>query len=270
MNDIQKAAWLIEQADSLLITAGAGMGVDSGLPDFRGNRGFWRAYPALGRQGLSFESMANPATFTANPRLAWGFYGHRLQLYRDTVPHAGFRMLLGLAGRLPHGAFVYTSNVDGQFQKAGFDAARVVECHGSIHYLQCLHTCSTQVWPADKLVIDVDETDCLLRSPLPLCARCRRLARPNILMFNDWAWLSSRADAQQFRFDLWHKQVQRMIVIELGAGIDLPTIRRKGQAMRVPMIRINPTDATVHGADSVGLEMGALEALTKITNELHW
>ncbi|HJV76101.1 MAG TPA: Sir2 family NAD-dependent protein deacetylase [Noviherbaspirillum sp.] len=268
MNDIQKAARLIAQADGLLITAGAGIGVDSGLPDFRGNRGFWRAYPALGRQGLSFEAMANPAAFTANPRLAWGFYGHRLQLYRETVPHAGFQLLSEMAQRLPHGAFVYTSNVDGQFQKAGFDESRIVECHGSIHYLQCLQTCSTRIWLADTLTVDVDETDCILRSPLPQCPRCRALARPNILMFNDWAWLSSRADAQLLRFDLWHKQVQRMVVIELGAGIDLPTIRRKGEGMRVPMIRINPTDATVHGAESVGVEIGALEALTKIADEL--
>ena len=42
---ITQAARLIEKADGLLITAGAGMGVDSGLPDFRGNEGFWRAYP---------------------------------------------------------------------------------------------------------------------------------------------------------------------------------------------------------------------------------
>lgn len=268
MNDIQKAARLIAQADGLLITAGAGIGVDSGLPDFRGNRGFWRAYPAIGRQGLSFEAMANPAAFTANPRLAWGFYGHRLQLYRDTVPHVGFKLLQEMARRLPHGAFVYTSNVDGQFQKAGFDEARIVECHGSIHYVQCLQTCSTRIWPADNLIVDVDEADCMLRSPLPQCPRCRGHARPNILMFNDWAWLSSRADAQQFRFDLWHKQVQHMVVIELGAGIDLPTIRRKGEGMRVPMIRINPIDAAVHGAGSVGLEMGALQALTLIADEL--
>ena len=31
--------------DALLVAAGAGMGVDSGLPDFRGDEGFWRAYP---------------------------------------------------------------------------------------------------------------------------------------------------------------------------------------------------------------------------------
>ena len=47
-----------DQADGLLITAGAGMGVDSGLPDFRGTEGFWRAYPALAQAHIRFESIA--------------------------------------------------------------------------------------------------------------------------------------------------------------------------------------------------------------------
>jgi NAD-dependent SIR2 family protein deacetylase len=51
---IRRAARLIAEADALLITAGAGMGVDSGLPDFRGREGFWRAYPALGRLKIPF------------------------------------------------------------------------------------------------------------------------------------------------------------------------------------------------------------------------
>ena len=42
-----EAAELIAQADGLLITAGAGMGIDSGMPDFRGENGFWKAYPAF-------------------------------------------------------------------------------------------------------------------------------------------------------------------------------------------------------------------------------
>ena len=37
---IAQAKQFIEEADAILITAGAGMGVDSGLPDFRGNEGF--------------------------------------------------------------------------------------------------------------------------------------------------------------------------------------------------------------------------------------
>jgi NAD-dependent SIR2 family protein deacetylase len=39
------AAVALAEADGLLIGAGAGMGVDSDLPDFRGKEGFWRADP---------------------------------------------------------------------------------------------------------------------------------------------------------------------------------------------------------------------------------
>jgi hypothetical protein len=92
-SDYQRCAELIAQADGLLITAGAGIGVDSGLPDFRGAQGFWGAYPALGRARIAFEQIANPAAFERQPRLAWGFYGHRLQLYRRTVPQQGFAIL---------------------------------------------------------------------------------------------------------------------------------------------------------------------------------
>jgi len=65
----QAADWL-RHADGLLITAGAGMGVDSGLPDFRGADGFWRAYPALRHERLSFQDMANPSSFDSRPSLA--------------------------------------------------------------------------------------------------------------------------------------------------------------------------------------------------------
>ena len=91
---LQQARSWLQQADGLLITAGAGMGVDSGLPDFRGNEGFWNAYPALGRRRTVFSDVASPDTFVSDPLLAWGFYGHRLNLYRRTLPHDGFRILL--------------------------------------------------------------------------------------------------------------------------------------------------------------------------------
>ena len=49
-----------DKYDALIITAGAGMGVDSGLPDFRGTEGFWKAYPVIKDLGYSFSEMANP------------------------------------------------------------------------------------------------------------------------------------------------------------------------------------------------------------------
>src|SRR3954464_8610293 len=67
------AANAIRSADAILIGAGAGMGVDSGLPDFRGSEGFWKAYPPLKKLGLSFSRIANPYWFRQDPEQAWGF-----------------------------------------------------------------------------------------------------------------------------------------------------------------------------------------------------
>ena len=124
---IDGAAAAIRSAEALLIGAGAGMGVDSGLPDFRGNEGFWKAYPPFKKLGLSFVRLANPYWFRHDPEQAWGFYGHRQNLYRATQPHAGFSILKQWCEQAPAGYFVFTSNVDGHFQKAGFDADRIVE-----------------------------------------------------------------------------------------------------------------------------------------------
>ena len=155
--NIKAAAKLIAGADSIIITAGAGMGVDSGMPDFRGTEGFWKAYPALSRSKIRFEEIASPRSFEHEPELAWGFYAHRLNLYRKITPHAGFKQLLDIAKKLNGGAFVFTSNVDGHFQKAGFSADQVVECHGSIHHLQCFQLCSEAIWEADDFIPIVDE-----------------------------------------------------------------------------------------------------------------
>lgn len=114
----RRCAEAIDLAGGLLITAGAGMGVDSGLPDFRGADGFWKAYPALRQSGIAFQDVASPSVFKHNPALAWGFYGHRLKLYRETQPHPGFVILREFARHKEQGASAYTSNVDGQFQKA--------------------------------------------------------------------------------------------------------------------------------------------------------
>ena len=64
---LKAAAQPLKKADALLVTAGAGMGVDSGLPDFRGNEGFWKAYPPMARLGVSFVEMANPSWFERDP-----------------------------------------------------------------------------------------------------------------------------------------------------------------------------------------------------------
>ena len=267
----QRAAKAIREADGLLIAAGAGMGVDSGLPDFRGKNGFWKAYPALGKVNIEFHRIASPEAFVSMPNRAWGFYGHRLKLYRDTVPHDGFHLLREMDEKLQQGVFVYTSNVDGQFQKAGFPENKVCEIHGSIHYLQCLNHCSS-TWSADKFHPEVDVEQCRLTSPLPVCPDCHELARPQIMMFNDWRFIMDRVEHQQRQFEAWNAQVKNLVTIEIGAGTNLPSIRRFAEfSNKGFLIRINPTDARISRAynkQGVSLQVGALEALRGIAAAL--
>ncbi len=264
----RRAAALIAQADGLMVAAGAGMGVDSGLPDFRGAQGFWKAYPALGRARIDFYAIASPAAFRARPKQAWGFYGHRLALYRRTLPHAGFGLLKRWGEATLRGCAVFTSNVDGQFQRAGFDHTLVRERHGSIHHLQCLEPCSEQIWLAEGFTPDVDETRCELRNALPACPRCGGLARPNILMFGDGGWLEQRDAAQSAALARWLAGVRRPVLIEIGAGTDVPSVRHFSHALLrecgAPLIRINPRESAVLRAQDVALPMGALDALVAI------
>lgn len=262
--DYRRCAELIAQADGLLVTAGAGMGVDSGLPDFRGPQGFWRAYPALGRARIAFERIANPAAFESDPALAWGFYGHRLNLYRATVPHDGFHILRRIGERLAEGCFVFTSNVDGHFARAGFDGNRIAECHGSIHHLQCLDGCSGEIWPADDFHPQIDEENCRLVSDFPRCPHCGGIARPNILMFGDWGWLGARSEAQHRRLQNWLHKVERLLVIETGAGTNIPTVRLTSESAGGWLIRINPDEPGLGSAEGVSLPCGGLEALRSI------
>lgn len=265
---IDRAAALLRDADGLVITAGAGLGVDSGLPDFRGTQGFWRAYPALAEARVRFEAIASADAFRAQPRRAWAFYGHRLALYRRTRPHDGFAVLRRWAERLPNGCTVFTSNVDGQFQQAGVDPAVIHECHGSIHALQCLVPCGEHLWSADRFEPDVDEDAFQLRGELPRCPRCQGLARPNVLMFGDGEWIESRAAEQEARQRAWLARVRRPVVVELGAGTAIPSVRWFGEsvcrATGASLVRINPRESAVAGPGDVALPLGSREALAAI------
>ena len=270
---IRAAAELIADADALLVGAGAGMGVDSGLPDFRGSEGFWRAYPALGRRGLDFQAAASAGTFDTDPALAWGFYGHRLALYRATTPHAGFDILRSWGEGMRYGYGVFTSNVDGQFHRAGFDEASIAECHGSIHHLQCSKPCSEAIWPADEFVPVVDEDTCTLRNEPPRCPWCGAIARPNILMFGDFGWADLRARQQEARLRRWLDGAERVVVVELGAGTAIPSVRHFSHAALIDrdavLVRINPREPGVPRNRDIGIAGQALAVLREIDRVLH-
>ncbi len=284
--EIKKAAAAIKHATAMVVTAGAGIGVDSGLPDFRGPQGFWRAYPPLKDKGLRLEQMSTPHWFHSDPTFAWGFFGHRYNLYSTTQPHRGFNILLKWCQTMQHGHFVFTSNVDGHFQKAGFAEDKVVECHGSINFMQSCDSDKhgADIWPvAPETKYEVDTETLRLQSPLPQGPPGKNdtLARPNILMFGDWSWISDRTDAQSQRFQefcssLYEQKSSRLVVVEIGAGEYVPTVRFQSESLNSrhrnsTLIRINPRDWQVPSGGqntAISLPMAGLEALDFIDKEL--
>ena len=266
---ISTAAPLISSAESLWIGAGAGIGVDSGLPDFRGDHGFWEAYPPLRQLGLNFYDMANPQSFQQDPARGWGFYGHRLQLYRDTQPHAGFQILKAWCHEMGKHSFVFTSNVDGHFQAAGFSEHEVLECHGTIHRLQCCGPCQDVTWPVDETRIEVEEETLRARRPLPNCPGCQTMARPNILMFQDGTWVSRHVRQQLERYERWLANLagKSLVVLEIGAGTAVPTVRMEAERLATlpgaTLIRINPRESECP-AGALAIEQPALEALQSL------
>jgi hypothetical protein len=92
-------------------------------------------------------------------------------------------------------------------------------------------------------------------------------------MFGDGAWRSERTDAQETRLGAWlerpsvRKAGKALVVIELGAGSAVPTVRRFSEAVARSLggtlIRINPREPEVP-LGAIGLSLGALDGLRAI------
>lgn len=150
-----RAAAAVRSADALVICAGAGMGVDSGLADFRGPEASGARIRRSAGSGSS--STTSPIRGGSSPPRSRGaFTRHRLDLYHATTPHAGFALLQRRAARATAGAFVFTSNVDVRIQRADFHEANVEACHRSISHLQCVKGCDLPPWSAAETAVSVD------------------------------------------------------------------------------------------------------------------
>jgi NAD-dependent SIR2 family protein deacetylase len=146
-----------------------------------------------------------------------------------------------------------------------------MECHGSIHHLQCINDCQKKIWSAKQTIVKIEE-GFRAADPLPCCPDCDSIARPNILMFGDYGWNYSRTDAPRDRLVRWMDRLEEegasLAIIEMGAGTAVPTVRNTSEQIAkrfdVPLIRINPRES--QGAE-IGIEMGAAEALDKIIGD---
>ena len=268
---VERAAELIRSASAIVVAAGGELNREFGWPDYRRPDGLWADFPAYRTLGLGFDDLAQASRFELDPETAWGFYASRLELARRRPPHEGLRLLGRWRALRPGGGFVVTSCVEGEFPRAGFDHRRIVECCGSLEWVQCSQECGGPPLPASDIVLDVDPETRRARHPLPTCRACGALARPNVLLLGDWAWDMSRATEQDERLRAWLRRRDGVVVLECGETPRLPALRayveRLAREARAPIVRITDEGPAVPDG-GVTVPLGPRAGLERIDDRL--
>lgn len=289
--NINSAKNAIQNADCLLIVAGAGMGIDSGLPDYRGPNGLWNTWHPAKELGLTYEDLSTHKTFLENPELAWGFQTYLTKLYHKLDPHDGYKILLKLAKqKFKNNYFVITSNVDSQFLKSGFDESKLYEVHGTKRLWQCINKkCNKKHYPWAMEINNlpsIDKKTLRANKPFPKCIHCNNMARPNVSFFDDFIFNEKICKKQSSNLLKWLDTIvnKKLVIIELGCGISKHSIRfvmknnqytMLSNEWKLPkhflsknntkMIRINP-DTNDHDKDIIKINLGAKNALKMINS----
>lgn len=136
---------------------------------------------------------------TAN--FGYAFWVHGYNFFSQAIPHQGYSMTKKWS-ELNHIIYIYifnfTSNIDGYWRKSGWNESTIVECHGSIDYMQFIESCPDNIWPTNgQLKLQLDPRTNYVIDPLPLCCHCNHLSRSNVLMFGgDWNYCGERYNEQ--------------------------------------------------------------------------
>src|SRR4030043_861784 len=160
---IQRAAKDILSSKRTIAFTGAGISVESGIPDFRSEEGLWQKYDP--------EEYATIYAFYSNPDKVWLMIKEMFSLIMAAKPNPAHMGLAELE-RMGLLSSVITQNVDGLHQAAG--SRNVIEFHGSHRTLSCLK-CST---PLDGTSLKMEDLP-------PRCSRCSSLLKPDVVFFGE-------------------------------------------------------------------------------------
>lgn len=244
-------------ADGILILTGAGMGVDGGIPDFRGKDGTWTS------DKTTFMKFASGPAWVEHPLDTWNFYISRFLNYQNREPHAGYYELLQLVQDLGKDFYVITSNVDGHHKKSGYPAERVYEIHGNLEHIQCSDACHEDVYPMPEFTKLLDTLD-----EAPHCPRCGSVMRPNVLMFNDYGFVWRQVARQQRDYYLWSMTRPNLVGIEIGAGTAVSSIRDFGINKTSFLVRINPQEHQISRWQDISIPENAVQGIRTLRDLL--
>ena len=210
---------LLNKYNDIIILAGAGFSVDSGLPDYRELHKLMDI--ASKKFSINPADIESPDFYKKNPSVAWGIQARIMSMFLGSKPHAGYNKLYELTK--DKNTFVITSNIDEHFRHIGFDENKLYEIHGRLTILQCTNRSCNIKHPLWKTDIIPKETDMILEGDIPKCKYCNSYARPNVCFTDDNSFCNKIRNAQKAKFNNWIKKVAnrrnpKVLVFEIGCG----------------------------------------------------
>jgi NAD-dependent SIR2 family protein deacetylase len=221
----ERLAAALAQADAVVIGAGSGLSASAGFA-YAGER-FERYFADfIAKYRLTDMYTAGFYPFPT-PEEKWAYWSRHIWYNRYVpAPKPVYDELLRLVRDRDY--FVLTTNVDHQFQKAGFDKRRLFYTQGDYGLWQCSGPCYRRTYDNEQAVRRMLAEQKGLRIPTELVPRCPVCGRPMAMnlraddtFVEDAGW---HAAAERYGEYLRRHEKARVLFLELGTGMNTPSI----------------------------------------------
>ena len=222
---IPKLKTALDEADAVVIGAGAGLSTSAGFT-YDGER--FHKYFADFEAKYGFHDMYSGGFYPyATPEEHWAYWSRYIRINRYTdAPKPVYEELFRLVRDKDY--FVITTNVDHCFQKAGFDKKRLFYTQGDYGLFQCSEPCCQETWDNEAVIRQMVAEQKDIKIPSALIPRCPHCGKP--------LTMNLRSDDRFVEDEGWHeaagryanflrtREGQKILFLELGVGYNTPVI----------------------------------------------
>jgi len=248
---------LIAGAGYLVVGAGAGLSASGGM-SYHDHAVFQRFFPELQGKGFStvWEAVTQYWAVSDASRLSywayWALHIHKIRYQAPACP-----VYLDLFSLLKEKRyFIYTTNVDGQFAKAGFDSAHLFNPQGDYGLFQCRRPCTQELYSnremIEKMLAGLDYTTFRIQpEDVPRCPRCGDYLERNLRIDDTFAEAQHMVAQKAWRDFVSLSMADSLVLLELGVGFNTPGVIRwpfediAAAHPRATLVRINRDEPEV-------------------------
>ncbi len=272
---IKRTGTAIKTAEKLVIGAGAGLSAAAGI-DYNGRRFTENLRPFIEKYGMKNLYTSSFYPFRTQEE-KWAYWARHISLNRFETPVTELYLkLMELAFSKDY--FIITTNVEGQFAKAGVEKSRFFEVQGNYGWFQCANACHDKLYDNERIVEQMlsETKDCRIPSSLvPKCPVCGGDMEVNLRKDNyfvqDSNWHKAQDNYRKFIIATAGKST---VFLELGVGFNTPGIIRfpfetmvndNPDALLIRLNRDNPDGMP----ENHGSTISFAEDMTTVINDIH-